>query len=298
MQNKRKLFKIGVTAIFALVLLVVGINFLKGINLFKSSNSYFAVYTDVTGLTVSSPVVTNGFKVGQVSEIKYLYENPGNIQVEITLDGNLKLPVGTIAELGSDLLGTASITLKMAQGTDYIPHGATLESSRAAGLLDNVSGDLLPGITSMMSKIDSMLVSVNTLVNDPALLAAIQSLDDITKNINAVSSNLSKASKNLPGVIDNASVLVNNLNSVTANLDSITAEINQLPLNETMSNIKTITNDLQHVTAQLKSNDSSLGMLVNDPQLYNNLNNAVASLDSLLTDIKRQPKRYINVSVF
>lgn len=298
MQKSRKFVQIGITAIFSLLLLVVGINYLKGINLFDSSNHYYAVYEDVTGLAVSSPVNANGFKVGQVKDMQYMYDNPGHVKVELLLDGELMLPEGTVAELGSDILGTASITLKMPQSDAYIPTGSVLNSAIAGGLLDNVSQDVLPGIVNMIPKIDSMLVAVTTLVNDPALANSINRFDDITKNLNMISANVAEATKPLPGVINQAASVAENLNSLSANLDSLSREINNMPLNETVANVKGITDNLKDVTNQLKQDDSSLGMLINDPKLYNSLNNAVASLDSLINDIKAQPKRYLKFSVF
>lgn len=298
MQNSRKLVQIGVTAIFALFLLVVGINYLKGINLFDKSNHFYAIYDDVTGLAVSSSVNANGFKVGQVSDLKYMYDDPGHVKVELLLDGELKLPEGTIAELGSDLLGTASITLKMPKNTNFIPSGSTLQSEIAGGLMDNVSNDVLPGIVDMIPKIDSMLVAVTTLVNDPALANSLKRLDDITKNINTLSANVAVATKPLPGVVEQAAVVVDNLDGLSANLDSLSRKINQMPLNETVANVKTISENLAEVTNQLKREDSSLGMLLNDPKLYNNLSNTVASLDSLINDIMARPKDYLKFSVF
>lgn len=299
MKTSRKLVQIGISAIAALLLLVFGINYLKGVNLFDSSNDYFAVYEDVTGLAVSAPVTANGFKVGQVSDIKYLYDDPGHVKVEMALDGELRIPEGTVAELGSDLLGTATITLKMPKEVkSYLPEGATIQSTKAGGLMDNVSTELLPGIVNMIPKIDSMLVVVTDLVGDPALAASLKRLDEITTNLNTMSANIAQATKPLPGVVNSASQIASNLNSMSANLDSISRELQTLPLNETMANVKAVTDNLLEVTNQLKRNDSSLGMLLNDPELYNSLNRAVASLDSLISDVKAQPKRYLKFSVF
>lgn len=217
----------------------------------------------------------------------------------MALDGELRLPEGTVAELGSDLLGTAAITLKMpADAKAYIPEGSTLPSSQAAGLMDNVGSELLPGIVNVLPKVDSLLVAVTDLVSDPALAASLQRLDDITANLSTMSANLAQATKPLTGVVNSASQIAGNLNSMSANLDSLSRELQALPLNQTMTNVKVVTDNLRDVTNQLKGSDSSLGMLLNDPELYNSLNRAVASLDSLINDIKAQPKRYLKFSVF
>lgn len=298
MQNSRKLVKIGISAVVALLILVFGINYLKGINLFHTSNYYFAVYDNVTGLAVSAPVNANGFKVGQVREMKYLYNDPGHVQVELALDADLKITKGTVAVLTTDMLGTATITLEIPKTTDYLTKGSTLESVKESGLVENLSGGLMPGITGMIPKIDSLLVAITTVVTDPSLAASLKRLDAITADLNVMSANIAKATKPLPGVVDNAAVVAANLNTMSASLDSLSRELQGLPLNETMANVKDLTENLKEITDKLQTSDSSLGMLVNDPGLYNSLNNTVASLDSLITDVKARPKRYLKFSVF
>lgn len=298
MNNKRKLVTIGISAAAALAILVFGINYLKGINLFHTSNYYYAIYDNVTGLAVSAPVTANGFKVGQVREMNYLYDDPGHVRVELALDGNLKVPEGTVAVLGSDLLGTATISLEMPQSAKYAKVGSHLESRQNSGLMENVSGDLMPGIVNMIPKIDSLLVAVTTLVSDPALSQSVKRLDAITADLADMSSNLSNATKPLPQVMGNVTVVAENLNRMSSNLDSLCNEIKSLPLDETMSNVLALSENLKQTTDRLQSSESSLGLLLNDPGLYNSLNHTVASLDSLINDVKAQPKRYLKFSVF
>lgn len=298
MQNRKKLAVIGLSAVVALAILVFGINYLKGINLFHTSNYYFAVYEDVTGLAVSAPVNANGFKVGQVREMNYMYNDPGHVQVELALDADLKVTEGTVALLTTDLLGTASITLEIPKTNDYLPKGSTLESKKDSGLVDGLSEDLMPGVKSMLPKIDSLLVALTNVVTDPALTATLKRLDTISADLAVVSSNVAKASKPLPTVIDNATAVTENLKKMSLSLDSLSTELNRLPLNATMADVHSTVKNLKDITDKLQSSDSSLGMLVNDPSLYESLNKTVASLDSLITDVKARPKRYLKFSVF
>lgn len=298
MNNSRKLAAIGISVVVALAILVFGINYLKGINLFHASNYYYAVYENVTGLAVSAPVTANGFKVGQVREMSYLYDNPGHVRVELALDGELKVPEGTVAVLGSDLLGTATISLEMPKSNRYAAVGSDLASRQNSGLMDNVSADLMPGIVGMIPKIDSLLVTVTGLVADPAIHNSIKRLDAITADLATVSANVATATKPLPGVMNNAATVSANLARMTASLDSLSTELKGLPLDETMANVVSLTESLKATTAQLQSRQSSLGMLINDPGLYDNLNHTVQSLDSLINDVKAQPKRYLKFSVF
>ncbi len=298
MNNNKKFVAIGISVVAALAILVFGINYLKGINLFHTSNYYYAIYNNVTGLAVSAPVTANGFKVGQVREMEYMYDDPGHVRVELALDGKLRVPEGTVAVLGTDLLGTATISLEMPKSDKYVSVGSNLASRQNSGLMDNVSDELMPGIVGMIPKIDSLLVAATALVADPALSQSVKRLDAITANLETMSANLSGATRQLPSVMNNAADVVENLNSMTCHLDSLSDELRELPLNETMANVLTLTENLKNTTEQLKSSDSSLGLLMNDPGLYNSLNHTVASLDSLINDVKARPKRYLKFSVF
>ena len=281
-----------------MAILFFGINYLKGINIFRASNYYFAVYENVAGLAVSAPVNANGFKVGQVREMRYLYDNPGHVEVELALDADLKITEGTVAIMTTDMLGTGSITLEIPKTDKYLAKGTTLESTTATGLMDNLSGDLMPGISGMLPKIDSLLVAVTNVVTDPSLALALKRLDAITADLNVMSGNIARATKPLPGVIENASTVAANLNTMSAKLDSLSTTLQGLPLDETMQNVQVLTQNLKDITAKMQTNDSSLGMLINDPGLYESLNHTVASLDSLINDVKAQPKRYLKFSVF
>jgi len=288
---------IGVCVILALLILFFGIDYLKGINVFKAANYYYVSFTNVEGLAISSPVNTSGYKVGLVREMHYEYDNPGHVLVEISLDKELKVPAGTVAELTSDLLGTASIVLKMPQSTDYLAVGDRLEGRVASGLMDNVSTQLMPNINSILPKVDSLLVSVNSLAGDPALLASVQRLDRITANLETLTAQLARTSRPLPQVTDNAAALTGDLLEISNNLKSLTATLNSMPLDSTMTNVHEITASLNNITAKLESKDSSLGLMLNDAALYNSLNATVSSLDSLFIDIKKNPKRYISIKL-
>lgn len=298
MNNTKKLLIVGVSFVLAVCILVFGIDYLKGINMFHTSNYYYAVYDNVTGLSVSAPVTANGFKVGQVRDMNYMYDNPGHVRVELALDHDLKVPAGTKAVLGSDLLGTATIALDMPRSTDYAAVGSTLESKQTKGLMDNLSSDLMPNLSVTMGKIDSLLTAVTSLVADPALTATIKRLDNISADLRQTMQTVNAAVRPLPSVMGNAATVARNLDTMSGRLDSLAAELQAMPLNETVDNIRALTLNLKQTTDRLQDSDSSLGMLINDPGLYNSLNHTVASLDSLINDVKARPKRYLKFSVF
>lgn len=297
-MKSKKLVYIGLTAVVALLILFFGINYLKGINIFHTSNYYFVTYESVSGLNVSAPVTANGFKVGQVREMNYEYDNPGHVKVELALDPSLKVPQGTVAILTTDLLGTASIALEMPNSTNYAEIGSQLEGRPAGGLMDNVQSDLMPGIVNILPKVDSLLQAITIVAADPSLHAALGRLDKISEELSVLSANLAAASKPMPAMVNKVSRTVDNLSVMSNRLDSLSATLNELPLGQTVDNVEALTSNLKQLTAQLESKDSSLGLLINDRGLYDNLNATVTSLDSLLIDIKANPKRYINVKVF
>lgn len=294
----RKEVLIGLIVVIALAVLFIGINFLKGVNVFKAANYYYVSFTDVQGLAQSAPVTVNGFKVGQVREIQYEYDNPGHVLVELSLDRNLKVPSGSKAVLSSDILGTATITLDMAKSGEYHKVGDKLIGVTPKGMMDNVSNELLPSLSGIFPKVDTLLTAINALVGSPELAQSVKRLDAITANLEATTAAVSSAAKPLPALVGDARHITANLQSMTGHLDSLTAALNEMPLNETIANVKTITANLSALTTELQSSDSSLGLLLHDPRLYNNLNATVSSLDSLFVDIKAHPKRYLKFSVF
>lgn len=289
----RKEVIIGVCVILTLALLFFGIDYLKGINVFKAANYYYATYTNVNGLAVSAPVTVNGFKVGQVREINYEYDNPGHVKVELSLDRQLRVPKNTKALLVSDMLGTASIKLEMSSAPDYHSVGDQLIAETPAGLMESVSEELLPSVAAIAPKVDSLITSLNTLVSDPALYSSIKRLDAITANLEASTRLLNKSVAALPPVMGNVRTLSDNAASISCRLDTFAATLNQAPIDSTIQNLYAATNSLRELSEELNSPNSSLGKLIKDPALYDGVTMVLSDLDSILVDLKKQPKRYI-----
>lgn len=293
----KKEITISICVIVALCLLFLGIDFLKGVNVFKPANYYTATYTNVNGLAVSAPVTLNGFKVGLVRSIEYQYDNPGHVAVELSLDKELKLPVGSKAVIVCDMLGTATVQLELTANKEFYPVGSEVESETASGLMDSVSKDLMPNIAEIFPKVDSLLTSINKLVSDPAVIASVKRLDAITANLESTTNSLNKSVKSLPVLMSGVNSTVDNVNRLTGNLAEVSEDLKSCPLDSTLQNIQQITENLRMLTQELNNPNSTLGLLMKDPELYNNLNNTVKSLDSLFVDIKKSPKRYINIKL-
>ena len=297
MNIAKKEVIIGACVVIALAILYFGIEFLKGVNIFQPVNAYSATYTNVAGLQVSAPVTLNGFKVGQVSDIYYEYDNPGHVGVDISLDKELRIPEGSKAVIEADILGTAQVVLHFSDSKQMIPSGSTLTGETAAGMLEGVSQNLMPRVASILPKIDTLLVNVNTLVSDPALLSAISRLDDIAIKVDRTVGSLNGTANMLPPVVKDVKGITGNVNDITADLAELSGKLKEMPTDSLMNNLMVISANLKTLSESLSNTDSSFGALTHDRALYNNLNNAAASLDSLLIDVKRNPKRYISIKL-
>lgn len=300
MKLLTKNVKIALTVIAGLILLYWGINYLKGVNLLTPVNRYYTELQSTEGLLEAAPVTVNGFQVGQVREISYDYSK-NKITVMISMDKDMKVPEGSSLNLVSGLMGGASLVLNLGTGPAMEP-GSHIPTTDVPGLMDHVTENMLPKVTDMLPKVDSIMNNVNSLTGDPALFAALTRLDAITRQLQASSQQLTMLMTNLnrsvPGVMTNVNGITGNLTTSTGNLTDLSESLKSLPINETMDKLNATLDNLQALSEQLNDKNSSLGKIMNDRELYDNANHAIASLDSLLMDIKANPKRYISVKVF
>lgn len=288
---------IAITVIISLCILYFGIEYLKGINLFKPANFYYAKFEKVDGLAVSAPVTINGFQVGQVREINYDYEK-NDISVLLSLNKDLRIPKESNVKLSVDMLGTAQLVLTLSDATDYYNVGDEIPTGVVAGLMDAIGG-ALPQVNNLLPKIDSILTSINTILANPALNNSVSRLDGITADLQSSSNDLKRLMHNqVPGIMNNVNGITANLNSTTANINDLSADLRKMPLKETVDNANATMANLKLLSDNLNNKNSSLGLLMNDPTLYRHLDNAIASLDTLLTDLQRNPKRYVTFKVF
>lgn len=290
----------------ALLALVFGINYLKGVNIFKAANYYYASYTNVAGLAQSAPVTLNGYKVGLVRDVAYEYDNPGHVRVELSLDRQLRLPEGTAAAIVTDMLGTSTIELRMGTSPNYIEVGQKLQAIEGSGLMDKVSTELMPTIIQIAPHIDSLVVALTAIAADPALKSSVRRLDVIMANLEKSTTQLDRAMGAMPSIMNNANATMANVKEISANISQVSQalavlsdDLKKMPLDSTLNHLNNITANLDEATEKLNSSNSSLGLLLNDPGLYNNINNSAAHIDSILIDLKKQPKRYIpSIKIF
>ena len=300
MKFLTKNMKIALTVLLGLVLLYWGINYLKGINLLTPANYFYTEVESTDGLLEAAPITVNGFQVGQVREINYDYEK-NKITVMMAMNKEMKVPEGSTINMVSGLMGGASLVLNLGKGP-AMETGSYIPTTDIPGLMDHVTDNVVPMVTDMLPKVDSIVSNINRLTADPALVAALSRLDGISRQLQISAQQLTQLmnslNRSVPGVMNNVNGITNNLTGAAGNLTDLSASLKQMPLDETMNKLNTTLTNLQTLSEQLNDKNSSLGKIMNDRELYDNANHAIASLDSLLMDIKANPKRYINVKVF
>lgn len=290
--------KIGITVILSICVLYWGIEFLKGINLFKPANFYYAKFERVNGLNIAAPITINGFSVGQVREIEYNYQT-NDIYVLLSLNKDLKIPTNSKIIMANELLGAASLVLEMSNEKTYYEVGSEIPSEISGGLMDKVASDMLPAIANMMPKIDSILTNINVIVSNPALNNSVSRLDEISANLAETTKAFSMISNHsLPVVVNNVEGITTNLKGASENVFALTQKANEMPIEQTIANLNATISNLKVLSDKMTNNESTLGLLMTDKRLYNDLDKAVSSLDSLLTDLKANPKRYVTFKVF
>jgi len=292
MKYITKEVRIGIAGIVALCVLVYGINWLKGIHMFQPSSYFYAKFQNVNGLTKSSPVFADGVRVGIVREIFYDYSNPGNVIVEVELDTELRIPKGSSAELVSELMGGVRMNILLANNPrEKYAIGDTIPGTLNNGMMENVA-KLMPKVEQMLPKLDSILTSLNNTLNDKSIPATLHSMETLTANLAVVSSQMrGLMSKDIPQLTGKLNTIGDNFITISNNLKDINYAATIKQIDETLANVKIL-------TEKLNSKNNTLGLLFNDPSLYNNLNATSANAASLLEDLKAHPKRYVHFSLF
>lgn len=288
--------KIAITAIVCVAILIVGINFLKGINIFQSTNSYYVKLKDSKQLAVSNLVYANGYPVGTIRDIEYNYADNSAVVVLIELDKNMRIPKGTTASLETPLMGGVIMHLVLGQNpTDLLEPQDTILGANSMGAMDQLS-TMMPTVEAMLPKLDSILTNLNRLTGDPALQQTLSNAAEITENLKHTSAELDKLMANQ---VKNT---MNNAEQLTGNLAKADVEGTMTNLNSTVADARLLVGQLQATMAdvqrQLTGTDGTLGALMNDRALYDNLNHTLQSADSLVTDLKAHPKRYVHFSLF
>lgn len=290
-----KEIKIALVAIVGILIMYFGINFLKGMNLFSTNNAYYMTFDDIQGLGASTPIYADGYKVGIVDGLEYDYKENGPIKVKVDIIKDLRIPQGSKAEIVKDLMGNLQVNLLLANNPrERVEPGGIIPGAVNGGMMDKAA-NLVPVVEKMLPKLDSILTNVNALLADPALAASLHNVETITSNLTVSTRELNTLmaglNKQVPGMIGKANGVLDNTNRLTANLASLDVQGTLNKVNQTLESA-------HQFTEKLNSNQGSLGLLMNDTKLYDNLTSTMSHADSLIIDLKAHPKRYVHFSVF
>ena len=295
MKKFSKEIQIALVAVVGIIVLYFGLQFLKGMTLFSTDNRYFVKFQDVSGLSVASPIFANGYRVGVVENIEFNYGNTSEIVASIGVDKNMQVPKGSRAEIATDLMGNVKVQLVLGNVADgVVAPGDTITGGQQVGAMGKAA-DMIPTIQQMLPKLDSILASVNTLLADPAIASSLHNVDQITANLSRTSQDLSQLSAQLNRQMPQ---MLKNADGVLANTNQITKNLSDLDIATTMTSVNTTLKNVEQMTATLNSKEGTLGLLMRDPGLYNNLNATMMHADSLMIDLKQHPKRYVHFSIF
>ena len=288
----KKEYKIGLAGIVALVALFFGINFLKGKALFSNTSEYYVRFANAKELSKSSKVFVDGFEVGIVTDIVYDYKNPGNVIVEINVDPELILCQGTEIKLDAGLMGGCAMKITPAPINDkvFLP-GDTLQGTNHMDMVAQAS-KMMPQLSEIVKKVDTLVSSLNRVINDPKLAS-------ILSNVEQVTADLTKTTEHLNTIVGHdLPQLAQTYNKVGENVLVITENFKSVDLQPTIASVNATIENVNAMVQQMHNTNGTLGALLYDRSLYNSLNKTVGSMDSLMTDIKSHPKRYVHFSVF
>ena len=297
---KKKYFtrevKVGIMAVAAILVLYFGLNFLKGIDIFSPVSYYYGRYENIGGLVKSAPVYVKGFKVGQVEKITYDFSKKESFLVEISVSKDIQLPLDTKIELFDEgIMGGKAIQLiyqpLVISQTMHQPDD-TLKTQLGIGLMAQISGDLVPKIESISTQADSLIRSVRVLVENKNLNKSIASIEHTTADLAVSSAQLKKMMNNdVPHILNNVNVLTTDFKQISGNLKKIDYQATFANIDHTIAN-------LNLVSEKMNSTEGTIGMLLNNKDLYINLSNTASNADKLLIDLQKNPKRYVHFSLF
>ena len=290
-----KEIRIALVAIVGILVMYFGVNFLKGINLFSTNNTYYMTFDDIQGMGASTPIYADGYKVGTVDQLDFDYSGKGPIKVKVDINKDLRIPAGSTAEISKDIMGNLQVSLLLANNPrERIEPGGIIPGMVNSGMMGKAA-EMIPVVEKMLPKLDSILTSVNALLADPALAASLHNVETITSNLTVSTRELNTLmaglNRQVPGMMKKANGVLDNTNRLTSNLAS-------LDVQGTLDRVNATLDGAQKFTEQLNIGKGSLGLLMNDTRLYENLNSTMSHADSLVIDLKAHPKRYVHFSIF
>ena len=301
--------KVGVMAVVALAALILGFNYLKGSAVFQHTKKLYAKFDNVEGLDVSNPVQVNGLTIGNVTAINESDKDLSQgVVATITLKKDVHLPDNSVAMINSSLLGTSTITITKGFSNKFLDNGDTIETKQKPNLLSQVQANIDPVILKLggtLTSLDSLVQVVGTMFdprtknNFSAIVANLAtSSAELQKLLNDQSGALAQSLRNLSQFTANLNKSNEHISNTMDNVDKTTAHLAAAKIPEAVDGLNATLSDLKATIQKLNSSNGTVGLLLNDKKLYNNLESTTRSLNTLLDDFRVHPKRYVNISVF
>ena len=284
--------KIGFWAIVAIVVMFYGMRYLKGINSFKEGQFYYLSCDKVDGLAVSSHVTLHGLKVGMVRSMEYNAKSNNIIVLLNIYDSDMNIPVDSRVSIKSELLGTSDVVIEMGESSQYYTPWDTIQSPAASASLMEKADPIVDQINSLMPKIDTLISGINVLVNESKMQESLLQINALTQHLNTTVNQLNLLlRKDVPGIMSN-------LESATANLDTLSVQAKEADIKQLLANTNATMQTANELLKQMQSEDGTVGKMLNTTELHDQLNRTIADVDSLINDIKANPKKYIHIKVF
>ncbi|MFZ4706178.1 MAG: MlaD family protein [Bacteroidales bacterium] len=315
-MNISREVKIGLVFITAIVLFLWGLNFLKGKKIFTRQRTFYAVYSQVGGLLNEAPVSINGLIVGQVSSINFVNKQSARVVVEITVDNAINIPGNSTAKIfNADLLGSKSVEIVLGNSSLIAEDGDTLMTTIQMSFSDEVNNQIQP----IKKKAEDLMLSLDSVVTELQLIFNAETRDNLTKsfghiratlqNLEAVSYNvdtlvygqrgrMERILFNVESISKNLKDNNGNITKVLQNFAGISDTLAKADISRTINHLNNALSDMATITDKINKGEGSLGLLVNDKKLYNNLESTTKELDALLSDLKLNPGRYVSFSLF
>lgn len=307
---------IGASFIAAIVIFVWGFNFLRNTALFQKETIYYASYDKINGLIKANPIVINGLRVGQVKNVYFNPDMSGSIMVTMMLTSDFPIPANTVARIfSSDIMGSKAIELVLGDDKTTLQEGDTLQTSVEAGLMAEVNAQVQPikkKAEALLGSIDTLVIAFQSIFNETArdnlketfmhLEKTFANLQNATSNIDTLvveeSSRISMILINLDSLTTALNRNKDNISTIIENFRVISDSLAKSEIPGTFARANKVLDDMQAILNKVNSGKGTIGMLINDDSLYVELNRSASALDSLINDIKQNPKKYVRFSLF
>lgn len=314
-MNRKGIIKIGVLVVFAIIILIWGISYLRGKDMFNKDNLYYVVYNEIGGLTPSSAVMINGYKIGQVTDIKLYQDTSEYLVAQIRINSKFKVRKGTVAEIFStDLMGTKAVRILYGEGEKYYKDGDTLPGKVEGDLMEQVNMEILPlkkKAESLIGSIDSAIVMFRAVFNEntqenlrktfASLKSTVANLENSTKVIDTLMSSESTRIVHILSNVDSISTALKDnkeeISNIIENFSAISDSLAKADIAHTLMQVDTALLQFNEILAAVNNGNGTISQLLHNDTLYMNIENASYHLSRLLRDFHENPKRYVNFSL-